>query len=155
MIRLLSGNMFDCQVDALVNTVNCVGVMGAGVALQFKMRYPEMFQDYVRRCRCGLARPGQPYAWRQEESLFGSDSRVVINFPTKDDWRNPSEYSYIESGLHWLREYLLQSPGLSIAIPALGCGYGGLDWKVVEGMIRTALGDLENEILLFPPQGRR
>ena len=108
MIRLVSGNMFDCQVDALVNTVNCVGVMGAGVALQFKMRYPEMFQDYVRRCRGGLVRPGLPYEWRPEESLFGSDSRIVINFPTKDDWRNPSQYSYIESGLHWLKEYLLQ-----------------------------------------------
>ena len=83
--------MFDCQVDALVNTVNCVGVMGAGVALQFKMRYPEMFKDYVRRCRGGLVRPGQPYVWRPEERLFGSDSRVVINFPTKDDWRNPAE----------------------------------------------------------------
>lgn len=155
MIRLVSGNMFDCQVDALVNTVNCVGVMGAGVALQFKMRYPEMFQDYVRRCRAGLVRPGQPYEWRLEESLFGSDSRIVINFPTKDDWRNPSEYSYIESGLRWLRGYLLQSHGLSIAIPALGCGYGGLEWTVVEGMILSALGNLENEILLFLPQNRR
>ena len=155
MIRLVSGNMFDCKVDALVNTVNCVGVMGAGVALQFKMRNPEMFKDYVRRCRGGLVRPGQPYEWRADASLFGSDSRIVINFPTKDDWRNPSEYSYIESGLRWLRGYLLQSPGLSIAIPALGCGYGGLDWKVVEGMILSALGDLENEILLFPPQNRR
>ena len=78
-----------------------------------------------------------------------------FNFPTKDDWRNPSEYSYIGSGLRWLREYLLHSPGLSIAIPALGCGYGGLDWAVVEGMIRSALGDLENEILLFSQQSRR
>ena len=63
MIRLVHGNMFDCQADALVNTVNCVGVMGAGVALQFKNRYPDMFQDYVRRCRRGQVRPGQPYEW--------------------------------------------------------------------------------------------
>lgn len=76
MIRLVSGNLFDCQVGALVNTVNCVGVMGAGVAMQYKMRYPEMFQDYVRRCRSGLVKPGQPYMWRSEESLFGSDSRI-------------------------------------------------------------------------------
>lgn len=155
MIRLVSGNMFNSQVGALVNTVNCVGVMGAGVALQFKLRYPEMFHDYVHRCRGGFVRPGQPYVWKAEESLFGSDSRIVINFPTKDDWRNPSEYSYIESGLRWLRGYLLQSPGLSIAIPALGCGYGGLDWKVVEGMILSALGDLEKEILLFAPHNCR
>ena len=69
MISLVSGNMFDRQVDALVNTVNCVGVMGVGVALQFKLRYPEMFQDYVRRCRGGLVRPGQPYVWKAEETL--------------------------------------------------------------------------------------
>ena len=152
MIRLVHGNMFDCQADALVNTVNCVGVMGAGVALQFKNRYPDMFQDYVRRCRGGLVRPGQPYEWRGQD-LFGP-TPIIINFPTKDNWRHPSEYEWVSSGLAWLREYLLDSPGVSIAIPAVGCGLGGLDWSVVLKIIQDALGDLPNEILVFPPQGR-
>ena len=85
MIHLVNGNMFKCGADTLVNTINCVGAMGGLGALQFKNCSPDMFQDYVRRCRSGLVRPGQLYEWRGQD-LFGL-TPFIINFPTKDDWR--------------------------------------------------------------------
>src|SRR5688500_17204920 len=100
MIEFVQGDMFATPADIRVNTVNCVGVMGTGVALAFKKRYPEMFEAYQRDCANGLVRPGQLHVWR---SLAGD---WIINFPTKRDWREGSHYEDIESGLHALRAYL-------------------------------------------------
>ena len=100
MIEFVTGNFFDYDADIRVNTVNCVGVMGAGVALMFKNKFPAMFNDYYRACKENKVAPGIPHIW-EEVDLFSS--LIIINFPTKVHWKNPSEYEYIEKGLVWLR----------------------------------------------------
>ena len=133
MLEFVQGDIFEAPADIRVNTVNCVGVMGAGVALAFKQRYPEMFRDYQRDCRNGHVRPGTMHVWK---SLSGD---WIINFPTKRDWREPSRYEDIDAGLDDLRGYLNWVGPVTVALPALGCGHGGLDWKRVSGMIREKL----------------
>src|SRR5579859_2526666 len=140
--------MFDALVDARVNTVNCEGVMGAGVALAFKTRYPEMFNDYAAACRENRIRPGVLHVWKRP-------GEWVINFPTKRAWRDESRYEDIQSGLEALRGYLLSQGQISLALPALGCGHGGLDWSRVSVMIENSLGDLDARILVFEPADSR
>src|SRR5690348_6550875 len=106
-MEFTKGDMFDISVDARVNTVNCEGVMGAGVALAFKTRYPEMFDDYVNACREERIRPGTLHIWKRP-------GEWVINFPTKRAWRDPSRYEDILSGLEALREYLLAQGPISV-----------------------------------------
>lgn len=144
MIHFTKGNMFDLDAEIRVNTVNCVGVMGAGVALAFKTRYPAMFDEYQRACSSGEVRPGEMHIWR-------SATEWVVNFPTKRHWREKSRYEDIEAGLVSLREYLRPFVGKKVALPALGCGNGGLDWKRVAPMIFSSLNDLEAEIFVFEP----
>lgn len=146
MIEFTKGDMFKVPVDARVNTVNCAGVMGAGVALAFKKRYPEMFKDYEHACRAGSVRPGNLHIWKSLEGDW------IINFPTKRDWQDRSRYEDIRSGLDALRTYLREQGPISVALPALGCGHGGLDWNLVSAMIKDKLGDLEARILVFEPQ---
>lgn len=141
--------MFEAQVDVRVNTVNCVGVMGTGLALAFKNRYPEMFKEYQIACRDGRVRPGALHIWK---SLTGD---WIINFPTKRDWRDPSRYEDILAGLSELRRYLLEQGHVLVALPALGCGHGGLDWNKVSKMIENSLGDLDAHILVFEPADSR
>src|SRR5690606_32889736 len=117
MIEFVKGDFFDFRADVRVNTVNCVGVMGAGVAKQFKTQYPKMYAEYVRECRKGRVRIGVPHVWK-DSSLFDSTGVTIINFPTKDHWKNPSEYEYIEKGLDWLRWYLLDKNDVAITLPA-------------------------------------
>ena len=136
--------MFETPADIRVNTVNCVGIMGAGVALAFKNRYPAMFREYKRECAAGNIRPGALHVWRELDQW-------VINFPTKRHWKEKSRYEDIESGLVALREYLLKAGPVKLALPALGCGHGGLDWNVVSDMIRRHLDGLEAEIIVFDP----
>jgi len=145
----MSANIFDSDCDAIINTVNCVGVMGGGLAAQFRERYPAMNADYQQACANGNVKVGQMYNWYDAH-----DRRWLINFPTKDDWRNPSEYQYVTEGLKDLHA-VIQDLGLkSIAIPPLGCGLGGLEWDQVEPMIRAALGDLTDvRIDIYPPDG--
>jgi len=145
MVKFTKGDMFEAAVDVRVNTVNCVGVMGAGVALAFKNRYPDMFKDYQNACRDGRVRPGTVHVWK---SLMGD---WVINFPTKRDWRDNSRYEDIQSGLDALRNYLGEQGNISVALPALGCGHGGLDWSRVAPMIEERLGDLEAHVFVFEP----
>jgi O-acetyl-ADP-ribose deacetylase (regulator of RNase III) len=145
MVEFTKGDMFEAAVDLRVNTVNCVGVMGAGVALAFKNRYPDMFKDYQNACRDGRVRPGTVHVWK---SLMGD---WVINFPTKRDWRGNSRYEDIQSGLDALRNYLSEQGNISVALPALGCGHGGLDWSRVAPMIEERLGDLEAHVFVFEP----
>jgi O-acetyl-ADP-ribose deacetylase (regulator of RNase III) len=149
MIEFTKGDMFETEADIRVNTVNCVGAMGAGVALAFKRRYPEMFKVYQEDCKSGKVRPGEMHIWR---SLAGD---WIINFPTKRDWRDPSRYEDIESGLIALRKYLSQQGAVSVALPALGCGNGGLDWARVSVMIEEQLGVLDAHIKVFPPASSR
>lgn len=148
MIKFVSGDMFSHEADIRINTVNCVGVMGAGVALMFKNRYPEMFKDYVKACERNEVKPGQPHVW-EEASLLSKCT--IINLPTKVHWKNPSKYEYIEKGLIWLREFLRNRENAKVTLPALGCGHGGLDWNIVKEMIIKYLGDLNVEILAFEP----
>ncbi|MBA7602235.1 hypothetical protein ES703_09321 [subsurface metagenome] len=152
MICYGQDDMFDTPADIRVNTVNCVGVMGAGIALAFKRRYPDMFKDYVRACKAGQVRPGQPHVW--EKSDF--DERVtVVNLPTKEHWRQPSEYEYVKKGLRWLHDFVAKRGSVRVAIPALGCGHGGLEWSRVRPMMEDALGDLDAQITIFGPSSSR
>lgn len=150
MIEFVKGNFFDYDADIRVNTVNCVGVMGAGAALQFKNKFPKMFDDYVRECKLGKIQIGTPHVWIDQD--FFNVSPIIINFPTKNHWRNPSQYEYIEKGLEWLRNYLIQNPGKTITLPALGCGHGGLEWSRVKLMIIDYLDLVNNKILVFEPE---
>lgn len=149
MIIQKSGNFFDYDASIRVNTVNCVGVMGAGVALQFKNLFPQMFNEYKKLCVLNELRPGKLHIWKSE-NIF--DNLEIINFPTKDHWKDPSEYDYINKGLNALHDYLKHSSGETITIPALGCGHGGLDWNIVSKLIHEKLSDLNHNILLFSPE---
>lgn len=149
MLEFSQGDMFKASADIRVNTVNCVGVMGAGVALAFKQRYPEMFKDYQSASKDGQIRPGRMHVWKSLEGDW------IINFPTKRDWRDPSRYEDIEAGLDDLRAYLEIVGPVTVALPALGCGHGGLDWDRVSAMIRDKLEGLEAHILVFAPSASR
>ncbi|GAB5525415.1 MAG: hypothetical protein Roseis2KO_32870 [Roseivirga sp.] len=151
MIEYVKGDFFDFEADIRVNTVNCVGVMGAGAALQFKKKYPAMFKDYAQACKQGKVKIGEPHLWRENE-MFKDESVTIINLPTKKHWKNPSEYSYVEAGLKWLKKFLLDKPSSTITLPALGCGHGGLDWNKVRPMIKDYLADLDTTILVFEPK---
>src|SRR6202035_2563890 len=144
MLTFRHGDIFQSDAQTLVNTVNCRGVMGKGVALSFKRRFPQMFRDYVARCKARSVRPGEPY-------LFASNGRQIVNFPTKDDWKRNSRLDYIESGLAHLRAKLGEWHVRSMAMPALGCGNGGLDWRDVKPLIERYLGDQEITIEVFEP----
>lgn len=149
MLEFVQGDMFESPVDILVNTVNCVGVMGAGVALAFKQRYPEMFREYKRLCEHNNIVPGKMHVWHP----LGSE--WVINFPTKRHWKDQSRYDDIEAGLDDLHSYLRSLGPVTVAMPALGCGHGGLDWARVSTMIRSRLQDLEARIFVFAPEDSR
>lgn len=142
--------MFEEHASILVNTVNCVGVMGAGVALAFKKKYPDMYREYRRLCDKGELRPGKPHIWEQQ--LLNT---LIINLPTKEDWRNPSKLEYIQLGLDFLYDFLKERGAVKVALPALGCGHGGLDFSIVSKMIEEKLGQLEAEIILFSPECSR
>ena len=149
MIHYAQGDIFDTPADIRVNTVNTVGVMGAGVALAFKTRYPEMFKEYVKVCKKKQIYPGKPHIWVSDDLI--DKSITIINLPTKVDWRNPSTLEYVEKGLKWLRGYLLEKGNVTVTLPALGCGHGGLEWETVKRLIEHYLIDSQAEILVFPP----
>lgn len=150
MIREEQGNLLNARVDALVNTVNTVGVMGKGIALQFKRAYPEMFKQYERSAKAGEIKVGKMFVWATGtlEPPF-----YIINFPTKKSWRAPSQLSYVKAGLEDLRRVISELELTSIAIPPLGCGNGGLDWEDVRTLIATELGDQQVDVVVFPPLG--
>ena len=149
MITLEGGNLLDADVDALVNTVNTVGVMGTGLALQFKRAYPAMFRDYSRAAQFGELEVGRMQVWETGE-LQGP--RYIINFPTKRHWRQGSRLVDIEQGLTDLVRVVRVLGIPSVAVPPLGCGNGGLDWAQVEPLITNALTSLADvDVRLFPP----
>lgn len=141
------GNIFESSAITIVNTINCVGVMGKGIALEFKKRYPEMYKEYVSLCNNGEIKPGKPYYY------YDLNGASIINFPTKDHWRSSSKLSYIVSGLDWFRKNY-ESLGIeSIAFPPLGCGNGGLSWDLVGPIMYYYLNDLPIDIEIYAPYG--
>lgn len=149
MLVFASGNLFETDADIRINTVNCVGVMGKGVALSFKERYPMMFDDYKEACDRGEVQPGRLHTWTAPEGV------TVVNFPTKRHWRQKSRYEDIEAGLRVLHDFLRERGRVRVTLPALGCGHGGLDWARVSQLIEDRLADLEAEIFVFGPSASR
>lgn len=149
MIKLITGNMLDSGAEVLVNTVNTVGVMGKGIALQFKKAYPNNFKAYEEACKRGEVAIGKLFVTRDRN--IASGEKTIVNFPTKKDWRKPSEYSYVEQGLDALVRFIETEKPLSIAIPPLGAGNGGLEWEKVKELIENKLGKLDLEIFVYEP----
>ncbi len=147
MITVRVGNLFDSKAQTLVNTVNCVGVMGKGIALEFKVRFPKMYQDYEERCRAKQVKLGQPYLFKD---LVGP---WVLNFPTKDHWRSVSRLQDIIAGLEYLERHYRAWGITSLAVPPLGCGHGGLEWRVVGPTLYRHLSELDIPVELFAPHG--
>lgn len=146
-MRILVGDILKSQTQTLINTINCVGVMGKGIALEFKNRFPDMFDDYVRRCERNEVKPGVPYLYK---TLFAPQ---IINFPTKDHWKSISKLSDIEHGLRYLVEHYREWGVTSLAIPPLGCGNGQLEWRVVGPLIYQFVKDLPIPVEMYAPYG--
>jgi O-acetyl-ADP-ribose deacetylase (regulator of RNase III)/uncharacterized protein YwgA len=147
MFRALIGDLFGSQAQTLVNTVNCVGVMGKGVALEFKKLWPAMFEDYLRRCEAKQVRLGEPYLYSDKAGVS------IVNFPTKDHWRSASRVADIESGLDYLTTHA-ESWGIrSLALPPLGCGNGGLEWSEVGPLIYRKLHAAPFDVEVYAPYG--
>lgn len=146
MVTFVKGDIFKSPAQVLTNTVNCVGVMGKGVALEFKNRYPQMFGDYKLKCDQGEVKPGQPYLWED-------DSAQVLNFPTKRHWRDNSLLQDVEDGLKYLAASYEKMGVQSLAMPALGCGLGGLKWSDVQPLIAKHLGSIPDlDVYVYEPQ---
>ena len=149
MIRYTTGNLLDAPVEALVNTVNTVGVMGKGIALMFKERFPKNMAAYSQACKASQVATGRMFVTETGE-LMGA--RWIINFPTKQHWRDKSKIEWIEEGLQELKQFIIEHQVKSIAIPPLGAGNGGLNWHEVKTKIEAALSDLDQvEIVIFEP----
>ena len=146
-MKVKIGNIFESKCLAIVNTVNCVGVMGKGIALEFKKRYPEMFIDYVKKCKSGKVQTGIPYVFDN------GDGMTIINFPTKDHWKSPSRLSYVVQGLDWFVANYEKYGITSVAFPPLGCGNGGLSWEVVGPIMYQKLRGLPIEVEIYAPFG--
>lgn len=151
MIEQADGNLLQADVDALVNTVNTVGVMGKGIALQFKRAFPSMFREYARAARAGELQLGRMHVWATGQM---SGPRFIINFPTKGHWKSGSRLEDIERGLDDLVRVVRAQDIRSLAVPPLGCGNGGLDWKIVEPLIASKLAVLDGvQVRVYPPAG--
>lgn len=151
MIEYTGGNILHADAEALVNTVNCVGVMGRGIALQFKNAYPKNFKAYEAACQRQEVQPGRMFVYATGEL---ANPRFIINFPTKRHWRGNSRMEDIESGLIDLVEVIRRNNIQSIAIPPLGSGLGGLEWDDVRPRIEKALAALSQvKVLLYEPKG--
>jgi O-acetyl-ADP-ribose deacetylase (regulator of RNase III) len=152
MMRFIQGNLFDAQVDAVVNTVNTVGVMGKGIALMFKEKFPENYEAYAGACKRGEVKIGSMFVTRSPE-LAGP--RWIINFPTKKHWRQPSKLEWIAEGLKDLRKVIADKGIRSVAIPPLGSGNGRLEWPAVRTLIETALSGLaDTEVIVYEPTAK-
>lgn len=151
MLKLKRGNLLEEQAEALVNAVNCVGVMGKGIALQFKQTFPDNFKHYQKACNNEQVKPGHMFTVATGSLL---NPRYIINFPTKRRWRQKSKIEDIQTGLTALVNEVQDLGIQSIAIPPLGCGNGGLAWSDVELLIVEAFESLPSvEVILFEPIG--
>lgn len=142
MIKYTSENIFSVNTEAIINTVNTVGVMGKGLALEFKKRYPSNYDSYYKACKNNDVKIGKMFITQRSQEL---NPKYIINFPTKVHWKNPSKLEWIESGLEDLVKFIKYKNIKSIAIPQLGCANGGLSWNVVKLVIEEKLKDL-NEV---------
>jgi len=149
MLKVIIGDIFKSKAQTLVNTVNCVGIMGKGVALEFRKRFPEMHKDYLRRCEAKQVKLGQPYLFR---SLLPP---WILNFPTKDHWRSVSKLDDIVRGLRYLERHYREWGITSLAVPPLGCGHGQLEWRVVGPTLYRHLKRLDIPVELYAPYGTR
>lgn len=145
-VRILEGDLLKSSMQALVNTVNTIGIMGKGVALAFKKQYPDMFRDYVERCDRGEVRLGEPY-------VYPASDHLIVNFPTKQHWRSVSRLSDIEAGLDYLEHHYREWQIKSLAVPPLGCGNGQLEWRVVGPILLRHLKRLDIPVELYAPHG--
>jgi O-acetyl-ADP-ribose deacetylase (regulator of RNase III)/uncharacterized protein YwgA len=166
MIKVLIGNLFDSRAQTLVNTVNCVGVMGKGIALEFKKRFPEMFRDYEQRCKRGEVILGRPYLYKprgffsdnsnqssflpDEECQTASD-KWILNFPTKDHWRSLAHLDSIVEGVKFLLDHYKEWGVKSLAMPPLGCGEGQLEWRVVGPTLYRYLNKMDIPVEFYAP----
>lgn len=149
MSELVSGNLFDAKVEALVNPVNTAGVMGKGLALQFKQAFPANYEAYAEACKRGEVVVGKMFVF---ERGGAGRPRYIINFPTKQHWRSDSKLEYIEQGLDDLLRVIADRKIQSIAIPPLGAGLGRLEWATVRELILRKLAALDAvQVLLFAP----
>jgi uncharacterized protein YwgA/O-acetyl-ADP-ribose deacetylase (regulator of RNase III) len=147
MISVRIGDMFESPAQTLVNTVNCVGIMGKGIALEFKQRFPDMYDDYVRRCKDREVKLGRPYLYKRLTLPW------ILNFPTKDHWRSVSRLQDIVEGLQYLCANYRRWGITSLAVPPLGCGHGQLEWRVVGPTLYRHLRSLDIVVDLFAPFG--
>ena len=159
---IVVGDLFGSQAQTLVNTVNCVGVMGKGIALEFKKKFPEMYKDYVKRCKARQVKLGKPYLFPEPRDM-GQLSLLpdaeppeqpwILNFPTKKHWRSKSYLTDIEAGLAHLEQHYRTWGITSLAVPALGCGNGGLPWQAVGPILYRHLNRLHIPVELYAPAG--
>jgi O-acetyl-ADP-ribose deacetylase (regulator of RNase III) len=150
MITYITGNILDSIAPVLVNTVNTVGVMGKGIALQFKTAFPDNFRAYCQACKSGDIAIGKLFLSKDNNIITGE--KLIVNFPTKTDWRKPSEYDYIEAGLRDLIRIIYENNIKKIALPPLGAGNGGLEWVRVKKIIENMLSPLTDvEIYVYEP----
>jgi O-acetyl-ADP-ribose deacetylase (regulator of RNase III)/uncharacterized protein YwgA len=147
MVTVKVGDMFQSQAQTWVNTVNCVGVMGKGVALEFKRRFPDMYKDYFERCKAGQVKLGRPYLYKRVVTPW------ILNFPTKDDWRSVARLEDIVAGLRYLEAHYRDWGIESLAVPPLGCGQGQLEWRVVGATLYRHLKRLDIPVELYAPFG--
>ena len=145
MITYTKGNILNSKAQTLTCTVNCVGVMGKGLALEFKKWFPGLDKAYKTACETKDLRIGRPWVFKVTEA------KQVLCFPTKDHWRNPSTYEYVTKGLGALREYHAAWQVYSLAVPPLGCGLGGLEWTRVKPIIEEYLEDLDLAVEVYEP----
>lgn len=151
MIELTKGNLLTADVEALVNTVNCIGYMGKGIALQFKQAFPDNFEAYQNACRAHKVQLGQMFVFKTGSMI---NPRYIINFPTKGHWREKSKLTAVKTGLKTLIGEVRRLRIHSIAVPPLGCGLGGLKWQQVRPLIEEAFQEVpEVQVLLYAPVG--
>lgn len=149
MIEFVQGNLLNANANALVNTVNCKGYMGKGIALQFKKAFPENFRAYENACKKEEVQPGKMFVFETGNLV---NPKLIINFPTKRHWKGNSKIEDIKSGLEALVLVVKERSIQSIAIPPLGCGLGGLDWDIVRPLIENSFKECLNvKVLLYQP----
>jgi O-acetyl-ADP-ribose deacetylase (regulator of RNase III)/uncharacterized protein YwgA len=146
-MKIVVGDILQSNAQTLINTVNCVGIMGKGIALEFKNRFPDMFADYIKRCERGEVKPGVPYLYR---ALYPPQ---IVNFPTKDHWKSFSRIADVGRGLEYLLAHYKEWGITSLAIPPLGCGNGQLEWRIVGPLIYSYAKLMDIPVQMYAPYG--